>query len=62
MSRQVVLDEDAWRLYEEARRRLLRSEPLRGEMGECACPLSAGEIDAMHAVGLRVNPGRAVFV
>jgi hypothetical protein len=52
-----VIDEDATRLYEEARRRLLKNEPLRGESGESAArTLSAGELHALRAVGLTTEP------
>ncbi|HTD72569.1 MAG TPA: hypothetical protein VK652_03510 [Steroidobacteraceae bacterium] len=52
MRNAAVIDE-ATRLYEEARRRLLKNEPLRGESGESAArTLSAGEVDALKAVGL----------
>ncbi len=52
-----VIDEDATRLYEEARRRLLKNEPLRGESGESAArTLSAGELAALRAVGLTTAP------
>jgi hypothetical protein len=57
MANRAVIDEDATRLYEEARRRLLKNEPLRGEAGESAArTLSAGELDALKAVGLRAEP------
>lgn len=57
MSNRAAMDEDATRLYEEARRRLLQNEPLRGESGESAAgTLSAGEINALQAVGLRLSP------
>jgi hypothetical protein len=36
MGNGAVIDEDTTRLYEEARRRLLKNEPLRGESGESA--------------------------
>jgi hypothetical protein len=54
----AVIDEDATRLYEEARRRLLKNEPLRGESGEsCAgTSLSVGELNALEAVGLTTVP------
>jgi hypothetical protein len=53
----AVINEDASRLYEEARRRLLKNEPLRGESGESAARiLSAGELDALKAVGLNIEP------
>jgi hypothetical protein len=58
----AVIDEDATRLYQEARRRLLKNEPLRGDAAESAArTLSAGEITALQAVGLSVTPwkGRA---
>src|SRR5580698_6954726 len=57
MSNGAVIDEDAARLYEEARRHLLKNEPLRGESGESAArTLSAGELDALKAVGLTTSP------
>jgi hypothetical protein len=56
MSNRAVIDEDATRLYEEARRHLLNNEPLRGESGEGAARLSAGELDALKAVGLSTAP------
>jgi hypothetical protein len=57
MGNGAVIDEDATRLYEEARRRLLKNEPLRGESGESAAhTLSIGEVDAMKAVGLTTEP------
>jgi len=62
MANDAVIDEDATRLYEEARRRLLKNEPLRGESGEsAACTLSVGELDALKAVGLSATQwkGRA---
>jgi hypothetical protein len=52
----AVIDEAAIRLYEEARRRLLKNEPLRGESGESANRLSVGEADALYAVGLSLGP------
>ena len=58
----AVIDEDTALLYQEARRRLLANEPLRGESGEGASrALSVGEISALRAVGLPVTPwtGRA---
>ena len=57
MSNGAVIDEDATRLYEEARRRLLKNEPLRGESEESAAgTLSAGELTALKAVGLSAEP------
>lgn len=57
MANGAVIDEDATRLYQEARRRLLKNEPLRGESGESAArTLSVGELDALKAVGLSVSP------
>jgi hypothetical protein len=58
MGNGAVIDEDATRLYEEARRRLLKNEPLRGESGQggAAEDLSVGELDALTAVGLSVIP------
>jgi hypothetical protein len=57
MGNGAVIDEDATRLYEEARRRLLKNEPLRGESGESAArTLSVGELDALKAVGLTTEP------
>ena len=53
----AVIDEDATRLYQEARRRLLKNQPLRGESGESAArTLSVGELDALKAVGLAMEP------
>jgi hypothetical protein len=53
----AVIDEDATRLYEEARQHLLKNEPLRSESGESAArTLSAGELDALKAVGLTPAP------
>jgi len=54
----AVIDADATRLYEEARRRLLKNEPLRGESAQrgAAEDLSVGELDALQAVGLSVSP------
>jgi hypothetical protein len=57
MPNDAVIDEDATRLYQEARRRLLNNEPLRGESGEGANrTLSAGELAALKAVGLSSSP------
>jgi hypothetical protein len=57
MANEAVINEDAARLYEEARRRLLKNEPLRGESGASAArTLSVGEVDALKAVGLSVSP------
>jgi hypothetical protein len=57
MGNGAVIDEDATRLYEEARRHLLKNEPLRGESGESAArTLSAGEFEALRAVGLSTAP------
>jgi hypothetical protein len=57
MANGAVLDEDATRLYQEARRRLLKNEPLRGESGDGAVrTLSVGELAAMKAVGLSTAP------
>jgi hypothetical protein len=57
MGNGAVFDEDATRLYQEARRRLLKNEPLRGESGDGAArALSVGELDAMKAVGLSPAP------
>jgi hypothetical protein len=57
MANGAVIDEDAIRLYEEARRRLLKNEPLRGESGESAAhALSSGELNALERVGLSVSP------
>jgi hypothetical protein len=57
MANGAVMDEDATRLYEEARRHLLKNEPLRGEAGEGAArTLSAGELNALQAVGLNAEP------
>lgn len=57
MGNGAVIDEDASRLYAEARRRLLKNEPLRAESGESAArSLSGGELDALQAVGLTTEP------
>src|SRR6202789_887480 len=57
MGNGAVIGEDASRLYEEARRHLLKNEPLRGESGESgARTLSAGELDALKAVGSTTAP------
>jgi hypothetical protein len=59
MANGAVIDENASRLYEEARRHLLKNEPLRGESGESAAlALSTGELDALRAVGLSTAPFR----
>ena len=59
MANDAVIDEEASRLYAEARKRLLNNEPLRGDSGEAANrTLSAGEIDALQAVGLSVKPSK----
>lgn len=54
----AVIDEDASRLYEEARRRLLQNEPLRGDSWGSGNrrTLSAGELAALEAVGLNTAP------
>lgn len=47
------------RLYEEARRRLLMNEPMRGEGvrdTSAAAALSAGEVGALESVGLSATP------
>jgi hypothetical protein len=51
-----MIDEDETRLYEEARRHLLKNEPLRGESGGAAPTLSVGELDALQSVGLSTQP------
>jgi hypothetical protein len=57
MANRAVIDDEATRLYEEARRHLLKNEPLRAESGGSAAQtLSAGEIDALKAVGLTTAP------
>jgi len=57
MANRAVIDNEAARLYEEARRHLLKNEPLRGESGESAAQtLSAGELNALKAVGLTTAP------
>lgn len=58
MGNEAVIDDEATRLYEEARRRLLKNAPLRGESGPggAAEGLSVGELDALKAVGLSVSP------
>jgi hypothetical protein len=56
MANDAVIDADATRLYQEARRRLLKNEPLRGDSGESANrTLSMGELNALQAVGLSVT-------
>jgi hypothetical protein len=57
MANGAAIDEDASRLYEEARRRLLKNEPLRGESAESAArTLSLTELNALKAVGLNAEP------
>jgi len=57
MRNATVIDEDAVLLYQEARRRLLKNQPLRGESAESAArTLSVGELDALKAVGLATEP------
>jgi hypothetical protein len=57
MRNAAAIDKDATRLYEEARRRLLKNEPLRGEAGASAArTLSIGELNALNAVGLATEP------
>ena len=57
MANDAAIDADAARLYEEARRRLLKNEPLRGEAGETVNrALTAGELNALQVVGLSVSP------
>jgi hypothetical protein len=57
MANGAAIDEDASRLYEEARRRLLKNEPLRGESAESAArTLSLSELNALKAVGLNTEP------
>ena len=57
MANGAVLDEDATRLYEAARRHLLKNEPLLGESRESAArTLSAGELVAFKAAGLSTEP------
>jgi hypothetical protein len=52
-----MFDDNASRLYEEARSRLLKNSPLRGDSEASANRiLSAGEIDALQTVGLSVKP------
>jgi hypothetical protein len=52
-----ALDDATGRLYEEARRRLLTNEPLRGESaGNANHTLSKGELHALQAVGLSSSP------
>jgi hypothetical protein len=46
-------------LYEEARRRLLVNEPMRGDAGQgasTAAALTMGEMDALESVGLSTAP------
>ena len=57
MRNAAVIEEDAARLYQEARRRLLKNEPLRAESWESAArTMSVGELDALKAVGLAIEP------
>jgi hypothetical protein len=57
MAGDAVIDADTTRLYEEARRRLLKNDPLRGEPGESADrTLTQGELSALQAVGLSASP------
>ena len=57
----AVVDEVVAKLYGEARRRLLKNEPLRGEAGVSSAihGLSAGELSALQAVGLSTAPFEA---
>jgi hypothetical protein len=46
-------------LYEEARRRLLANEPMRGDVGQgaaVASTLTVGEVEALDSVGLSTVP------
>jgi hypothetical protein len=46
-------------LYEEARRRLLANEPMRGDVGQgasVAAALTVGEVQALESVGLSTAP------
>ena len=58
---EAVVDEAAAKLYREARRRLLKNEPLRGEAGASSAihGLSTGELAALEAVGLSTAPFEA---
>jgi hypothetical protein len=57
----AVVDKVIAKLYGEARRRLLKNEPLRGEAGVSSAihGLSAGELAALEAVGLSTVPFEA---
>lgn len=56
MTTEAMFDDNATRLYEEARSRLLKNAPLRGDSEASANrTLSAGEIDALQTVGLSVK-------
>lgn len=56
--KETAVDEVAAKLYGEARRRLFKNEPLRGEagVGSATHGLSAGELSALEAVGLSTAP------
>ena len=57
--KEALVDEVATKLYAEARRRLLKNAPLRGESvegGQSADSLSVGELAALESVGLSTEP------
>jgi hypothetical protein len=57
--KEALVDEVATKLYAEARRRLLKNAPLRGESaegGQSAESLSVGELAALELVGLSTAP------
>jgi hypothetical protein len=57
--KEALVDEVASKLYAEARRRLLKNAPLRGESAEgrqSAESLSVGELAALESVGLSTEP------
>ena len=57
--KEALVDEVATKLYAEARRRLLKNAPLRGESAEgrqSAESLSVGELAALELVGLSTEP------
>lgn len=57
--KEALVDEVVTKLYAEARRRLLKNAPLRGESAEgrqSAESLSVGELAALESVGLSTEP------
>src|ERR1700674_1660380 len=57
--KEALVDEVATKLYAEARRRLLKNAPLRGESAEgrqSAESLSVGELTALESVSLSTEP------